>query len=95
MEASTILTSYSSARIRSSGSGTPRTTGCKTAARPGASASSSSSRGLQLNWSWAKTFPYTQFVPQLDPSQPSGVSFVPVEFEPEGSRMDFYIVYDF
>jgi hypothetical protein len=51
--------------------------------------------GLQLNWSWAKAFPYTQFVPLLDPSQPSGVSFAPVEVEPEGSRMDFYIVYDF
>ena len=51
--------------------------------------------GLQLNWSWAKPFPYTRYQQTLDFSQPFPVRFDPVEVKADGSRMDFYIVYDF
>jgi Tol biopolymer transport system component len=53
--------------------------------------------GLQLNWSWARQFPYTRYQQSLDLSDPlrPAVNFTPVEVDPRGSRMDFYIVYDF
>jgi outer membrane protein assembly factor BamA len=51
--------------------------------------------GLQLNWSWAKPLPYTRLQQSQDPNVPGGIAFVPVKVEPSGSRMDFYIVYDF
>ncbi len=53
--------------------------------------------GLQLNWSWGRQFPYTRYQQTLDLSNPLAprVDFTPVEVDPHGSRMDFYIVYDF
>jgi hypothetical protein len=50
--------------------------------------------GLQFNWAWAKILPYTQFVPVLDDSGVFVVGLAPEEVDDDGTRMDFYIVFD-
>jgi len=47
--------------------------------------------GLQFNWAWSHRMDYTRFV--RDPGNPFG-PMIPVEADTSGSRMDFYIVYD-
>jgi hypothetical protein len=51
--------------------------------------------GLQFNWSWAKRFSYTQYVPVLGPGGLFIQDMVPVKANTDGTHMDFYIVYDF
>jgi hypothetical protein len=52
-------------------------------------------RGPAAELVGARPFPYTRYQQSLDPTQPFGLRFDPVEVESRGSRMDFYIVYDF
>lgn len=46
--------------------------------------------GLQLNWAWAKRFPYTRYVP--DPANPG--TLMPVEADTGGFKSVFYITFD-
>jgi hypothetical protein len=45
--------------------------------------------GLQFNWTWARRFDYTRFV--FD----SNLALVPVKAHNPGSRMEFYIAFDY
>ncbi len=51
--------------------------------------------GLQLNWVWSRRLPYTQYQLQFDPVNGFATGILPVKADTGGSRMDFYIVYDF
>jgi len=49
--------------------------------------------GLQFNWAWSRRISHTEYVPMLDPT---GTFFelVPQKSRDTGTRMDFYIVFD-
>jgi outer membrane protein assembly factor BamA len=50
--------------------------------------------GLQMNWSWARQMDYTQYAIQFDDlGNPTGIS--KTRANTGGTRMDFYIVFDF